>query len=407
MSNIKKIINNIVVLMFCLFLAACQSKIVQIPNAIQSQYPSHKAVNNLTDFSEALVCMDEKLLAAKVDPVYLSSEKINNLTSTSSFSKGGKEMLINALSKMSTKSKAVVYVRYGTDVASMLDLQGVHPDKDDFRVPDFFITGGVTEYNENRFRGSVGGGKSISIDDGTTTSSGLVSIISGNEEATASISNSLGYGTIAMDMSLAYVKDLQVIPGTVSSNTLAIQKTYSNSVSVDLTIGDIGFTSQVTNTEQLDINTIMRSLIEIGSIEIVGKIHNVPYWECFNNVYDKSGRVMALLAIYNNLKENRLMDEFAIKSLKELGYLDKDYLEKTSNENQENLFISNALVSFQLNNQLMASGTYDFNTFRYLFETLESSDMLEEYKIYLPEIKDSNDPLNNSDYLKDLTLDRY
>ena len=116
---------------------------------------------------------------------------------------------------------------------------------------------------------------------------------------------------------------------------------------------------------------------------------------------------MALLAIYNNLKENRLMDEFAIKSLKELGYLDKDYLEKTSNENQENLFISNALVSFQLNNQLMASGTYDFNTFRYLFETLESSDMLEEYKIYLPEIKDSNDPLNNSDYLKDLTLDRY
>ena len=235
----------------------------------------------------------------------------------------------------------------------------------------------------------------------------MVSIISGNEEATASISNSLGYGTIAMDMSLAYVKDLQVIPGTVSSNTLAIQKTYSNSVSVDLTIGDIGFTSQVTNTEQLDINTIMRSLIEIGSIEIVGKIHNVPYWECFNNVYDKSGRVMALLAIYNNLKENRLMDEFAIKSLKELGYLDKDYLEKTSNENQENLFISNALVSFQLNNQLMASGTYDFNTFRYLFETLESSDMLEEYKIYLPEIKDSNDPLNNSDYLKDLTLDRY
>ena len=331
----------------------------------------------------------------------------SNLTSTSSFSKGGKEMLINALSKMSTKSKAVVYVRYGTDVASMLDLQGVHPDKDDFIVPDFFITGGVTEYNENRFRGSVGGGKSISIDDGTTTSSGLVSIISGNEEATASISNSLGYGTIAMDMSLAYVKDLQVIPGTVSSNTLAIQKTYSNSVSVDLTIGDIGFTSQVTNTEQLDINTIMRSLIEIGSIEIVGKIHNVPYWECFNNVYDKSGRVMALLAIYNNLKENRLMDEFAIKSLKELGYLDKDYLEKTSNENQENLFISNALVSFQLNNQLMASGTYDFNTFRYLFETLESSDMLEEYKIYLPEIKDSNDPLNNSDYLKDLTLDRY
>ena len=90
-------------------------------------------------------------------------------------------MLINALSKMSTKSKAVVYVRYGTDVASMLDLQGVHPDKDDFIVPDFFITGGVTEYNENRFRGSVGGGKSISIDDGTTTSSGLVSIISGNE----------------------------------------------------------------------------------------------------------------------------------------------------------------------------------------------------------------------------------
>ena len=366
--------------------SACSAVKPIIPPKIINNTPDYRAVTNLTDFSEALVCMDELLLNAKVSPIVISSENINNLTSTASFSKGGKEMLINALSKMSAKSNSIIYVRYGPDISSILDLQGAHPDNAEFKAPDYFIAGAVTEYNQDLCRGSTGSAGSVEIDSGETTASGLVAIVSGQEEGTLSYSNNMSYGTITLDMSLGYIKNLQIIPGTVSSNTLALKVSRSKSISADLTLGDVGTTYSISDTSKLDVNTIMRSLIEIGSVEIIGKIHQVPYWDCLNSVYDKSGRLMELSSLYGNLELNNKTTEFATFALMELKYLNdneyRDALEK-SDTKKMNLLVSTALTKFQINNQLMTSGLIDFQTFRFIYETLESNELLSNFNDYL------------------------
>ena len=48
-----------------------------------------------------------------------------------------------------------------------------------------------------------------------------------------------------------------------------------------------------------------------------------------------------------------------------------------------NLLVSTALTKFQINNQLMTSGLIDFQTFRFIYETLESNELLSNFNDYL------------------------
>ena len=70
----------------------------------------------------------------------------------------------------------------------------------------------------------------------------------------------------------------------------------------------------------------------------------------------------------------------------ELKYLNdneyRDALEK-SDTKKMNLLVSTALTKFQINNQLMTSGLIDFQTFRFIYETLESNELLSNFNDYL------------------------
>src|SRR6218665_2153615 len=131
-----------------------------VPDEIRVKNPTNLPNPVVTNFSEALACMDDLMLINQVTPIYIASPQITNYTSDRSISTGGTEMLISALSKMGIRSGGVRYVSFGPEGQNVLTLQGAHPNNKTFRAPDFFIRGGLTEFNKTFWNVQNGAGAS-------------------------------------------------------------------------------------------------------------------------------------------------------------------------------------------------------------------------------------------------------
>lgn len=348
-------------LVVALVLSGCSYTAPKVPAEVRQDHPDTLPKSTITNFNEALVCMDDLMVIHEVPSLYLASQGIENLTSDRSLSAGGKEMLITALSKMSTRSKGVRFVSYGVDIRDILDLQGAHPDKADFRAPDFFIRGGVTQINKSLWSGQRGAGASLILNEGQLNDGGTFFILKGEEDLTGSYSLSSSYGTVTVDMSVGHVANLQIIPGIASSNTLAMKHQEGSAVSADLTIADFGFSYSLTDTETLDYNTVFRSLIQVAAIEIIGKLHDVPYWRCLANAGSVASRNSALRQHFTELSETEdrsALYTFVQQALKDARYYDGDV------DGSFDVPTRTALQSYQQRHGLLATGLVDFETFR-------------------------------------------
>jgi hypothetical protein len=332
----------------------------EVPLELQALYPSSLPTSVVTDFNASLTCMDDLLAIQQVDPIYLASSPITNFTSERSISKGSTEMLISALSKMTIRSQGVHYVSFGSDIQNILSLQGSHPDKELFRAPDYFIRGGLTQMNKTFWSSQKGYGISTQIDPGNLIDGGTFFLLRGQEDATQSISQSANYGTLTMDLNAGYVATLQMIPGAVSSNTLALSSTKGKAVSADISMNDLGYSFSMSNNISKDFNNVLRSLIEVSAIELVGKIQGVPYWRCLANAGVNKEKNTALLAEF--VEQNQTQPDEIIKTVQR-ALADLDYYTGTI-DGQLGELTSDALFRYQTRMGLLASGSIGFETFR-------------------------------------------
>ena len=343
------------------FLASCSAiKMPVVPDEVKAQHPSNMPNPVVTNFNEACACMDDLMLINKVAPIYIASDGILNYTSSRSISSGGKEMLITALSRMAVRSQGVKFVAYGSDIQNIVNLNGAHPDNKNFYVPDYFIRGGVTQHIKNIWSGQEGDGTSVSIDNGDLINHNTFYSIIGAEDVSGSNSNSASYGTVTLDMSAGYVSNLQIIPGASSANTLAMSGGATNSRSLDLTLGDLGYSYHLSNNRTLDFNQAFRSLIQVGAIEIIGKIQGVPYWRCLANAGTVEAKNEQLRRQFVELhkSDSRSIVTFAQEALKDLHYYDGEI------NGDLDLATREALQKYQQHMGLMASGILGYDTFR-------------------------------------------
>ena len=325
-------------------LMACSLADPEIPTEVLRDYPIERPTATSTDFHHAMVCMDNLLLISNANPIYVTSQGIFNFTSERALSNGGKEILISSLAQMSVRSQGVHFVGYGADVKDVLDLQGAHPDKHTFRVPDYYIRGGVTQHNKSFWDGQHGAGASFEL--------------GGEDDVTTSISNQRTLGTVTVDLSVGYVANLQTVPGVASSNSMALESSTSRALTADLLLGDIGLTYSLTDNISQDFNTLYRALIQIGLIEIVGKVQKVPYWHCLRNMGSYAEREKEIARRFRERLEDGSLEAFTRLSLVDLKYL-AGPLEGVFDDEARA-----ALATFQADQLLVASGEIDFDTFR-------------------------------------------
>jgi hypothetical protein len=346
------------VLSGCAFLAAPPV----VPENVRLKNPTNLPKPVVTNFTEALACMDDLMLINNVTPIYIASPQITNYTSDRSISMGSTEMLISALSRMSIRSSGVRYVSFGPEVQNVLTLQGAHPNNKSFRAPDFFIRGGLTEFNKSLWAGQSGAGLSYEIEGGQLQAAGLTALLRGTKDFTKSISRNASLGTLTMDLNVGFISNLQMIPGVTSSNTLALENNAGTSITGDLSLATLGLSYSLSENISEDFNQVLRSLIQVGAIEIVGKLQGLPYWRCLSNagVVEEQDKKLRAQFLDRVSEDPGALVHIAQKALSDLKYYAGPIHGKLDFSTQD------ALQRYQQQMGLLASGNLTYETFRML-----------------------------------------
>ncbi len=360
MKSFKKFIFILAVFSVSL-ISACSVSIPKPSPSVKIDNPVSIPNAKITNFNEALVCMDNLMLMRKVQPIYVMAQDINNYTSARSLSSGGVEMLITTINQMSYRSRAVRFHNFSSKLADVYTMAKNHPENKTMRIPDFFIRGGITQHNKNAWQGQSGAGGSTQftktiIDDGDGESGTQTE----SEDLTLSYSSSGSLGSVTLDLSIGSVATMLNLPGIYSANTLSLNNTTGGAITGDLSMAKIGLSYSYSNNTSQDFNDVYRALIQVGAIELIGKLQKVPYWRCLSNAGVNKNRMAALKKEWTKLL--KLGDEKVIaiaqKALKDSGY----YTGKLQGNKTDAYKV--ALQDYQSRMNVMATGVMNFNTFR-------------------------------------------
>ena len=221
--------------------------------------PKTPAVKTITNFTQALRCMDDLFLGFDKKGIVITSAGIPD--ETGKVRTGTKEMLITAVSKMTIKSGAFEFIDFhsqGDDLGNLFAMKGGTPTK----LPDFYIRGSITQMDDNAVRNNKGFGISLPFLD-------------------LGYSKDDAFDLISMDMSVGDASSRRILPETSTSNTMIISKTgRSGEAGGKVMKAGLSFSLDLSRTEGMGATT--RTLIELGLIETLGKFTRVPYWKCLD-----------------------------------------------------------------------------------------------------------------------------
>ncbi len=228
-------------------------------NVTTSSAPKTPAVKTLTNFSQALRCMDELFVGYGKQGIIITSAGIPD--ETGKVNLGTKEMMINAIAKMTLKSNAFEFIDFHSksdDLAGLFEATGNELRK----RPDYYIRGSITQLDDNAVRNNKGAGLSLPFLD-------------------LGAAKDDSYDLISMDMSVGEAASRRILPNTSTSNTMIIHKSgRSGEAGGKVFKMGLSFNLDVSRSEGLGATT--RALVELGLIETLGKFTQVPYWKCLD-----------------------------------------------------------------------------------------------------------------------------
>jgi hypothetical protein len=311
-----------------LLLASCESR---PETAYDVAQPRTRAVRNIGNFNEALRCMDDMFLAHGKQDIYITTAGIPDATGL--IAAGTKEMFITAVSRMSAKSNAFRFVDYDPtqlDVQVLSELVGLH---DDFVAPNYYVRGAITQLDSNVLQSSVAAGVSIPYMDLAINGNQVVSVVS-------------------IDLNIGKLITRQILPGLSASNSIAVVQS-GKGADVGGLIGKAGLSLSVSLDKSEGFHQAVRNLIELSTIEVLGKLTRVPYWECLTIESTNPNYRTEARGWFDTMGSGE-RDRFVSAALVRTGYL---------RNNGEGAALSDAIARYQAENDLVPSGRVDFDLY--------------------------------------------
>jgi hypothetical protein len=313
-----------------LLLGACQTR---PETAYDVAQPRTAAVRNIGNFNEALRCMDDMFLAQGKQDIYITTAGIPDATGL--IATGTKEMFITAVSRMSAKSNAFRFVDYDPtqlDVQVLSELVGLH---DDFVAPNYYVRGAITQLDSNVLQSQASAGVSIP---------GLDLAINGNQIVSV----------VSIDLNVGKLITRQILPGISSSNSMAVVQS-GKGADVGGLIGKAGLSLSVSLDKSEGFHQAVRNLIELSTIEVLGKLTRVPYWQCLS-IESTNPNFRAEARGWFDTMGERERDGFVSTALVRNGYL-------RSQGDAANAGFSDAVARYQAENDLVPTGRVDFDLY--------------------------------------------
>lgn len=294
------------------------------------------AAKTVTNFTPALRCMDDLLLAYGKRDIVITTAGIPD--STGKVMAGTKEMLITAVSKMSIKSKALTFIDYDTEQSDLLalfqDIQAAGAFN--HKLPNYYIRGAVTQLDENAIDAQQGAGVALPFMD-------------------LGVSRDQVSSVVAIDMNVGETTSRMILPGINASNSLVVTRAGKGG-DVGGKVGKVGFSFNMSLNKSEGMGAGVRALIELGAIELVGKLTSTPYWKCLE--IDKTNPLMIEQARdwYDGMKPEDLV-RLVQRKLAGMNLYRGPVNGVTSKE------LTSAIGKFQADNGLIADGRINFDLY--------------------------------------------
>ncbi|MET0507050.1 MAG: DUF4384 domain-containing protein [Burkholderiaceae bacterium] len=222
--------------------------------------PEAAPFQSITGFSPALRCMDNMMIDYGVRDLSMLVEDI--LDQTKKVNAGTRDMLISAMSEMTRRSRAARVVAFGKDSSNVISfLDAAQRQSAYATIPQFDIKGSITQWDENVIRTQKDAGI------------GFLPYINlgASGDAAASV--------LGLDLSMLTTEDMSVLPGVTSRNSVVIFK-QGKGIDGDAAYHKFGISFSMTFNKAEGQSQALRGLVELATIELMGKLTKVPYWKC-------------------------------------------------------------------------------------------------------------------------------
>jgi curli biogenesis system outer membrane secretion channel CsgG len=296
--------------------------------------PRTAPVRTITSFDEPMRCMDDLFLTQGKKDIYVTSAGIPD--ATGQIAAGTKEMLITSIAKMSARSGAFRFVDFDPtqiDVQMLSELIGLRPG---FVAPNYYIRGAITQLDSNVLSSSASAGVSAPAFDLAVARGQIVSVMS-------------------VDLNIGQLVTRQIMPGMSASNSIAVVRT-SHGGEVGGVIGKVGLSLNVQFDRSEGFHQAVRNLIELSTIESLGKLTHVPYWQCLE-IDQASPTYRTEARQWFDAMSTAERVRFARSNLARLGYVDN------AEGDQVDPPLQDAVARYQSEHDLVANGRVDFDLY--------------------------------------------
>lgn len=303
--------------------------------------PVVRPVRSVSNFSDSLMCMDYLFREAQIPTTLVSSKQIPDFSTRVPVAT--KDMIITALSQMSRLSNAFRYVDYEVDIARQDTVQNLttillNNNQIQLQRPALYFSGAIAFVDQNVINNRFEVG---------TAASRLDTGYSKTRNATI----------IGLELHIGDFRTRTLIPGLDSANEVIIA---SGGQGLDLAgrISSYGVQFNVGRDYAQGAGAAIRTLVELATIELVGKWARVPYWQCLTLDQTHPDFQRQLRDWYDQgspLLHNKLVQ----RSLVSHGYLGGNGTQLDENSQE----FRTALGRFQADSGMVVSGVVDFSTY--------------------------------------------
>ncbi len=309
--------------------------------AYTSDRPAVRPTRSLSSFSESLMCMDRMLRESQLPTTLITSKSIPDFSSR--VPAAAKDMIITALSQMSRLSHAFRFVDYEVDIARQDTVQNLttillNNNQMQLQRPALYVSGAIAYVDQNVISNRFDAGTSASrLDTGYSQS----------KNATV----------IGLELHLGDFRTRTLIPGLDSANEVIIGGAGQG---LDLAgrIGNYGVKFNVGRDYSIGAGGALRTLVDLGMIEMVGKWARVPYWQCLTLEQTDPNFQRQMRDWFDEgspLVHNKLVH----RSMMSQGYLSSD----DTNLDEQSPEFTAALGRFQADSGLAVTGVVDFPSY--------------------------------------------
>ena len=319
--------------------------------------PAVEPVRAITSFSDSLTCMDGLLRQSNIGETVVAVKTVKDPSGKAAVAAG--EMIVTALSQMSKTSGAFKVADFEVDPLKQDTVQTLTnlllpTGSMAIPAPQLYISGAISYLDQGVLRKSNSAG------------------ISHGENGELGISGDLQTTALGLELHIGDFLTRTLYPGIDSANEIvAANKGFG--IDGGAKIKKTGVQFSLERNLSQGVGGAMRTLVDLGTIELVGKLTKVPYWQCLSLDQAHPEFQRELLDWYGGMGDSSKV-KFFQTGLKNLGYYSGKVDGKSSKEFRE------ALSAFQKDNKATPSGFINFESYERLMKNYVKTDANGNFK---------------------------